>query len=65
MHFKLFQSAEPLKAEALLLRGEDVSAANPRERFSLFAVARGLSISLLASDAHFYGWFMNVNILRF
>ena len=53
MHFKLLQSAEPLKAEALLLRGEDVSAANPRERFSLFAVARGLSISLLASDAHF------------
>ncbi|EIK84423.1 hypothetical protein CGSMWGv00703Bmash_00040 [Gardnerella pickettii 00703Bmash] len=48
MHFKLLQSAEPLKAEALLLRGEDVSAANPRERFSLFAVARGLSISLLA-----------------
>ena len=41
MHFKLLQSAEPLKAEALLLRGEDVSAANPRERFSSLGVQEG------------------------
>ncbi|EPI58737.1 hypothetical protein HMPREF1580_01166, partial [Gardnerella vaginalis JCP8070] len=29
---KAIWSAEPLKAEALLLRGEDVSALRPRER---------------------------------
>ena len=36
MHFKLLQSAEPLKAEALLLRGEDVRALRPRERLVKF-----------------------------
>ena len=49
MHFKLLQSAEPLKAEALLLRGEDVSAANPRERFSSLGIARGLANSCLTT----------------
>ncbi|PMC46093.1 hypothetical protein CJ214_01650 [Peptoniphilus lacrimalis] len=33
--------------------------------FHLLVVARGLSISLLASDAHLYGYLMNVNVLMF
>ncbi|RFT40371.1 hypothetical protein CG397_00220 [Gardnerella vaginalis] len=31
---------------------------------SYYDVARGLSISLLASDARLYGYLWNVNILR-
>ena len=35
--------AEPLKAEALLLRGEDVRATNPRERCDGFCTKFGLN----------------------
>ncbi len=31
----------------------------------LLGIARSLSISLLASDAHLYGYLMNVNVLMF
>ncbi|ADP38501.1 hypothetical protein E0E46_00990 [Gardnerella vaginalis ATCC 14018 = JCM 11026] len=33
--------------------------------YSLLGIARSLSISLLASDAHLYGYLVNVNILMF